>query len=76
MENVSVMDAYSVPAVVEYLQFAFSFVVTDMVGDPVATVPVGAPLLRTGGVVSAPNTMNVIVKSFVFAFPAPSMHLT
>lgn len=44
---------------------------------PAAKVPVGAPLLRAGGVVSGGGaTANWIGKSSTFAFPAASMHRT
>ncbi|HUC42639.1 MAG TPA: hypothetical protein VMR65_01255 [Candidatus Sulfotelmatobacter sp.] len=50
------MEAYAVPAVVEYLQVAFSFVrsvsVVCVVVD--GKLPEGNPLERTGGVESAP----------------------
>ena len=52
--KVLVMLEYAVPAVAEYLQVADSSVVTDKLVwvVPAVKVPVGWPLLKTGGVVS------------------------
>jgi hypothetical protein len=57
--NVLAIDPYATPAVVEYLQVAFSFVVTRIVVEvvPAASVPVGAPPERTGAVESAVPTV-------------------
>ena len=49
-----VIDAYAVPAIVEYLHVADSFVVRESVVCvvPDDRVPVGEPEAREGGVVS------------------------
>ena len=73
------IDPYATPAVVAYRQVAFSSVLRLSVACvvPAARVPLGAPLLRTGGVVSAGcATVNAIVKSLLFALPAVSWQRT
>ena len=76
--NVPVIELYAVLIVVEYLHIAASFVANDKVAVvvPTGNVPLGAPLLLTGGTVS--NACNVVnVKSWELArFPAASLDLT
>ena len=54
VEKVLTIEAYDVPAEVEYLQVAFSSVTTDIVVwvVPADSVPEGEPLEMVGGVVS------------------------
>ena len=54
VEKVLTIEAYDVPAEVEYLQVAFSLVTTDMVVwvVPADRMPEGEPLEIVGGVVS------------------------
>ena len=62
----NVIEEYAVPDVFEYLQLAFSSVVTvngvDVVPDANTWFGVGAVIVTTGGVVSKPvATLKVIV---------------
>jgi hypothetical protein len=52
--NTLVIELYAVPATVEYLHVAFSFVFREIAVEvvPAGNVPEGAPAERTGGVVS------------------------
>ena len=54
VEKALTIEAYEVPAEVEYLHVTFSLVVTDMVVwvVPADRMPEGEPLEITGGVVS------------------------
>ena len=55
VENVFAIEAYAVFGVVEYLQVAVSSVVNEIIVKvvPGERVPVGCPLEREGGVLSA-----------------------
>jgi hypothetical protein len=57
--NELLIAANDVPAVVENLHVALSSVVSASVACevPAESVPEGDPLLRTGGVVSGPDTL-------------------
>ena len=65
------IEEYETPDVVEYLQLAFSFVVTLKVADvvPAGSVPVGWPSLLTGGIVSV--LVTVIVADLETDPPVP-----
>ena len=73
------IEPYATPAVVAYRQVAFSLVARLRVVCvvPAASAPVGAPLDRTGGVVSVGcATVKLMVKSLGLALPAVSWHRT
>ena len=77
MLNVFVIELYSVPAVVEYLHMAFSFVDKEIVACvvPEESVLLGFPLLLTGAEISAGGaTLLTFAKIKVCAvFPATSL---